>query len=50
MPTMPVAKIIKGLLDQDTHLVTGVKSNAVAYLPHVQREPKKRGRPKNLHQ
>ena len=39
-------KIINGLLDQDNHLITRVKSNAVAYLPHVQREPKKRGRPK----
>ena len=40
-------KIVKGLLKQGNHLVTRVKSNAVAYLPV---EPKKggrnRGRPK----
>lgn len=39
-------KIINGLLDQNNHLVTRVKSNAVAYAPHVQRGPKKRGRPR----
>jgi hypothetical protein len=39
-------KIIKGLLDQNNHLVTRAKSNAVAYAPHVQHGPKKRGRPR----
>lgn len=39
-------KIINGLLDQNNHLVTRVKSNAVAYAPHIQHGPKKRGRPK----
>lgn len=39
-------KIINGLLDQNNHLVTRVKSNAVAYAPHVQHGPKKRGRPR----
>ncbi|WP_157697877.1 hypothetical protein [Caballeronia calidae] len=29
-------KIVKGLRDQDNHLVTRVKSNAVAYAPYVQ--------------
>ena len=28
-------KIISGLLDQNNHLITRVKSNAVAYAPHV---------------
>lgn len=39
-------KIINGLLDQNNHLVTRAKSNAVAYAPHVQHGPKKRGRPR----
>jgi hypothetical protein len=39
-------KIVKGLLDQDNHLVTRVKSNAVAYVPYVQQGPRKRGRPR----
>jgi hypothetical protein len=39
-------KIVKGLRDQDNHLVTRVKSNAVAYAPYVQQGPRKRGRPK----
>ena len=39
-------KIITGLLDQNNHLVTRAKSNAVAYTPHVQHGPKKRGRPR----
>jgi hypothetical protein len=39
-------KIVRGLLDQNNHLVTRVKSNAVAYTAHCQRGPKKRGRPK----
>jgi hypothetical protein len=39
-------KIIKGLLDQNNHLVSRVKSNAVAYVPHAQCGPRKRGRPR----
>jgi len=39
-------KIIRGLLDQNNHLVTRVKSNAVAYAPYLQPGPKKRGRPR----
>jgi hypothetical protein len=39
-------KIVKGLRDQDNHLVTRVKSNAVAYVPHVQQGARKRGRPR----
>jgi len=39
-------KIIRGLLDQNNHLVSRVKANAVAYLPHSQRGPQKRGRPR----
>ena len=40
-------KIVTGLLAQNNHLVTRVKSNAVAYLPHPQQAAKrKRGRPK----
>ncbi len=39
-------KIINGLLDQNNHLITRVKSNAVAYTAHVQRDPHKRGRPR----
>lgn len=40
-------KIVSGLLAQNNHLVTRVKSNAVAYKPHVAQTGKpKRGRPK----
>lgn len=39
-------KIVSGLLEQNNHLVTRVKSNAVAYTPHQQRGPRKRGRPR----
>lgn len=39
-------KIVKGLRNQGNHLVSRVKSNAVAYLPHVQQGPRKRGRPR----
>ena len=39
-------KIVIGLLDQNNHLVTRVKSNAVAYAPYVPRGPRKRGRPR----
>lgn len=39
-------KMVKGLCSQSNHLLSRVKSNAVAYIPHVQTELKKRGRPK----
>ena len=39
-------KIITGLLDQDNHLVTRVRSNAVAYTPYKHQGVKKRGRPR----
>jgi DDE superfamily endonuclease len=39
-------KIIRGLLAQNNHLVSRVKSNAVAYVPHAQWGPRKRGRPR----
>ena len=39
-------KIVAGLLKNNNHLVTRVKSNAVAYTPYQQRGPRKRGRPK----
>lgn len=39
-------KIVNGLLEQNNHLLTRVKSNAVAYAPHSQQGPKKRGRPR----
>ena len=39
-------KIVNGLLEQNNHLVTRVKSNAVAYTAHQQRGPRKRGRPR----
>jgi hypothetical protein len=39
-------KIIKGLLEQNNHLVSRARSNAVAYRPFVARGPKRRGRPK----
>jgi hypothetical protein len=39
-------KIVAGLLKDNNHLVTRVKSNAVAYTPYQQRGPRKRGRPK----
>jgi hypothetical protein len=39
-------KIVAGLLTQDNHLVTRVKSNAVACTAHQQRGPRKRGRPR----
>jgi len=38
-------KIINGLLDQNNHLVSRVKSNAVAYVPYRSPGPQKRGRP-----
>ena len=39
-------KIVTGLLKQNNHLLTRVKSNAVAYTAHQQCGPRKRGRPK----
>jgi hypothetical protein len=39
-------KIADGLLQQNNHLITRVKSNAVAYAPYVAQGPKKRGRPR----
>jgi hypothetical protein len=39
-------KIIRGLLDQNNHLVSRVKANAVAYVQYLQRGPQKRGRPR----
>jgi hypothetical protein len=39
-------KIVVGLLKQNNHLVTRMKSNAVAYTAYQQRGPRKRGRPR----
>ncbi len=39
-------KIVNGLLDQNNHLVTRVKSNAVAFTQYVHQGPQKRGRPR----
>src|ERR1700680_2738852 len=39
-------KIVTGLLKENNHLVTRVKSNAVAYTAHQQCGPRKRGRPR----
>lgn len=39
-------KMVRGLLAQGNHLVTRVKSNAVAYTVYRQRGPRKRGRPR----
>lgn len=39
-------KIIRGLLAQHHHLVSRVKSNAVAFVPYLRRGPQKRGRPR----
>src|SRR5450631_3061928 len=39
-------KIANGLLEQNNHLITRVKSNAVAYAPYVAQGAKKRGRPR----
>ena len=41
-----VGKIVKGLLARNNHLLSRVKSNAVAYMPCPQQSQKKRGRPK----
>jgi DDE superfamily endonuclease len=39
-------KVIDGLLAGGNHLITRMKKNAVAYVPHEQKGPRKRGRPK----
>ncbi len=39
-------KIINGLLEQNQHLITRMRTNAVAYHPALPRGPRKRGRPK----
>jgi hypothetical protein len=39
-------KIIKGLLDCGNHLVSRMRSNAVAYVPYVEHGPRKKGRPR----
>lgn len=39
-------KVVKGLLVQNNHLLTRVKSNAVAFAPHEPQGPRKRGRPR----
>jgi hypothetical protein len=44
-------KMVRGLLKQGNHLVTRVKSNAVAYAPATPKKgPKKKGRPKTYGQ
>jgi hypothetical protein len=39
-------KMVKGLCAQNNHLVSRMRSNAVAFIPHVQTAPRGRGRPK----
>ena len=39
-------KVVRGLLEQNNHRVTRVKSNAVAYATHVPQGRQKRGRPR----
>ncbi|MDZ7752672.1 MAG: transposase [Gammaproteobacteria bacterium] len=39
-------KMVRGLIAEGNHLVTRVRSNAVAYTPYRQRGPRKRGRPR----
>jgi len=39
-------KMAEGLLEQGNHLITRVKSNAVAYEPHIAHGPATRGRPR----
>ena len=41
-------KIVAGLLQQNNHLLTRMKSNAVAYTAYQQRGPRKRGRPGSM--
>ena len=43
---MPAHKIVAGLLKQNNHRLTRMKSNAVAYTAYQQRGPRKRGRPR----
>ena len=38
--------IVFGMLEMGSHLITRVKSNAVAYVPHPRESTKKRGRPR----
>jgi hypothetical protein len=39
-------KFVRGLLARGNHLVTRVRSNAVAYTPYIHQGPRKRGRPR----
>ena len=39
-------KIVRGLLAQSNHLITRVRSNAVAFMPYRHHGPNKRGRPR----
>jgi hypothetical protein len=39
-------KIVRGLLAQSNHLITRVRSNAVAFMPYPHHGPNKRGRPR----
>lgn len=39
-------KIVRGLLEQENHLITRAKSNAVAYRPYIKQGKKSRGRPR----
>jgi len=48
MRSTPLAKLAKGLYDQNNHRSSRVKSNAVAFAPYVPLGPRKRGRPKAL--
>ena len=43
---VPLAVRVAGLLKQNNHLLTRMKSNAVAYTAYQQRGPRKRGRPR----
>jgi hypothetical protein len=39
-------KMIKGLISNGNHLITRMKSNAVAYIPHSEQKDRRRGRPR----
>ncbi len=39
-------KVVNGLLAEHNHLITRVKSNAVAFAPYLRQGPQKRGRPR----
>ena len=41
-------KIVNGLLDQNNHLVTRVRSNAVAYAPYLLRGPNRQADPESM--